>query len=56
MERVGLPGMQQVDLFICCRNLKDMDYFSKSDPFVVLKIIDTHSGSWVEADRTEVIE
>lgn len=25
---------ERVELFLSCRNLKDLDYFSKSDPYI----------------------
>lgn len=56
MATSAVTGSAQIELSISCRKLKDMDLFSKSDPFVVLKSIDTQTSSWREIDRTEVIE
>ena len=36
-----------VELAISCRNLADMDTFSKSDPFAVLYLQDPKTGHWV---------
>lgn len=46
--------VQKVELKISCRNLLDMDFFSKSDPFVVV-YNKPQSGNWREIGRTETI-
>jgi hypothetical protein len=44
-ERIGRPPVirptlsspsEQVDLYISARNLKDLDYFSRDDPYCVV--------------------
>ena len=45
-----------VELSLSCKNLADMDTFSKSDPFAVLYLKDNKSGHWVYVDRTETID
>ena len=45
----------QVQLFISCRKLKDMDVFSKSDPTVEVYRKSTREGEWNKLGRTEVI-
>ena len=47
--------VQQVELKISCRNLVDMDIFSKSDPFVVVYTKSNVKSEWREIGRTEVI-
>ena len=46
------PGMSvmptsSVEVTISCKNLADMDTFSKSDPFAVLYLQDPKTGHWV---------
>ena len=45
----------QVQLFVSCRKLTDLDTFSKSDPFVDVQEKNTREGQWVSAGRTEII-
>lgn len=45
---------QHVELFISCRNLKDKDVFSKSDPFAILR--KKNQQYWVDLGRTETID
>ncbi|GAB6026835.1 Copine-8 [Chamberlinius hualienensis] len=45
-----------VELRIACRNVKDMDVFSKSDPMCVVFVKNPHTGIFAEAFRTEVIK
>ncbi|XP_014674843.1 PREDICTED: copine-8-like [Priapulus caudatus] len=45
----------KVELSISCRNLVDMDVFSKSDPMVVLYIKEFGSQTFKEVGRTETI-
>lgn len=47
--------MTEVQLFISCRKLKDMDTFSKSDPFVEVYEKYTSTNQWIRIDRTEVV-
>ena len=47
--------VQQVELQISCRNLLDMDFFSKSDPFVVVYVQGKNKAEWREMGRTETI-
>ena len=44
----------KVELSISCSNLKDLDYFSRSDPCVF--IFEQHGREWVKLGRTEVID
>ncbi|TFJ98949.1 interferon-inducible GTPase 5-like [Platysternon megacephalum] len=46
----------KLELSVSCRNLLDMDTFSKSDPVVVLFIQGSGSKEWREFGRTEVID
>jgi hypothetical protein len=50
----GVPSDQKqpIELFLACRNLKDMDAFSKSDPIVRLFI--KTNGQWVQVGHTEM--
>lgn len=45
--------VQKVELKISCRNILDMDFFSKSDPFVVMYM--KFQSGWREVGRTETI-
>ncbi|CAG8454491.1 4311_t:CDS:10 [Ambispora leptoticha] len=46
----------QVELKLSCRNLPDLDYLSKSDPQVVLFVLDSNTMQWVDSgQRTEVV-
>ncbi|CAG9334743.1 unnamed protein product [Blepharisma stoltei] len=47
--------LAEVQLFISCRKLKDMDTFSKSDPFVEVYEKNSTTNKWKRVDRTEVI-
>lgn len=47
--------VSKIELKVSCRNLLDMDVFSKSDPFVVLYVQSQNKKEWRELDRTEVI-
>jgi len=51
-----LEPLTKVELSISCANLKDMDFFSKSDPMVVMFVKHSQSGRWKEYDRTECID
>lgn len=44
----------KVELSISCTNLKDLDYFSKSDPAVF--VYEKKGQSWEKIGRTEVID
>ncbi len=44
----------KVELSISCTNLKDLDYFSKSDPVVYL--FERRGQHWEKINRTEVID
>jgi hypothetical protein len=46
---------QRIELFISCRGLKNMDYFSKSDPVAILYEKNAQE-QWIEKDRTETID
>lgn len=46
----------QVELHISCKELKNLDMFSKSDPQVVFyKQDEKRKGKWILAGKTEVI-
>jgi len=45
-----------VELSVRCKDLADMDVFSKSDPFCVMYVKDTKSGQWLCFDKTETID
>ena len=45
----------QIEMFVSCQNLKNLDNHSKSDPFVVLEELDTRSNTWREVGRSEII-
>lgn len=44
----------KVDISVSCQNLKDLDYFSKSDPCVFL--FEYLNRNWAKVGRTEVID
>ena len=44
----------KVEITVTCQNLKDLDYFSKSDPCVFL--YEFMHRSWAKVGRTEVID
>ncbi|XP_063715265.1 copine-9-like isoform X2 [Symsagittifera roscoffensis] len=46
----------EVEISVSCRNLKDADVFSKSDPMVVVFVQDFGKTSWRELGRTECID
>ncbi|KAM7169390.1 copine-9-like [Macrochelys suwanniensis] len=46
----------KLELSVSCRNLLDMDTFSKSDPVVVLFVQGSSGKEWREFGRTEVID
>ncbi|XP_036007182.1 copine-9 isoform X2 [Fundulus heteroclitus] len=46
----------KIEITVSCRNLLDMDTFSKSDPVVVLYVQGLGTKEWREFGRTEVIE
>ncbi|XP_071960515.1 copine-8-like isoform X2 [Antedon mediterranea] len=48
--------VSKVELTVCCRNLRDMDVFSKSDPFCVLYTVNPRTGQFEENGRTETID
>ena len=45
--------MQQVNLFVSGRKLKDLDTFSKSDP--QCRLMEKKNGQWVQVGQTETI-
>ena len=47
--------VSKVELFICARDLQDMDTFSKSDPFCVVYSQNKKSNKYLEVGRTEII-
>uniref|UniRef100_H0XDP2 Copine-9 n=1 Tax=Otolemur garnettii TaxID=30611 RepID=H0XDP2_OTOGA len=46
----------KIEITVSCRNLLDLDTFSKSDPMVVLYTQSQASQEWREFGRTEVID
>ncbi|MBN3325814.1 CPNE9 protein, partial [Atractosteus spatula] len=46
----------KIEITVSCRNLLDMDTFSKSDPVVVLYVQGIGTKEWREFGRTEVID
>nr|XP_058933650.1 copine-9 isoform X2 [Kogia breviceps] len=46
----------KIEITVSCRNLPDLDTFSKSDPMVVLYTQSQASQEWREFGRTEVID
>ncbi|XP_038132636.1 copine-9-like isoform X2 [Cyprinodon tularosa] len=46
----------KIEVTVSCRNLLDMDTFSKSDPVVILYVQALGTKEWREFGRTEVIE
>ncbi|KAG5836109.1 copine-9-like isoform X2 [Anguilla anguilla] len=46
----------KIEVTVSCRNLLDMDTFSKSDPVVVLYVQAIGTKEWREFGRTEVID
>lgn len=45
-----------MELRVSCRSLRDLDTFSKSDPFVTLHLKDNITGSWNKVGETEVLK
>lgn len=45
----------QVDLYFSARNLKDLDFFSKSDPYLALSLQQSAYGNIQKAGRTQTI-
>lgn len=45
-----------VELSVACREITDMDVFSKSDPFCVLHLRESTGGQWNCLDKTETID
>lgn len=45
----------EVELTLSCRNLRDMDFFSKSDPMCVVYTRNSGTDFWQEIKRTEII-
>ena len=51
-----LDDREQIELFISCRSLKDMDVMSKSDPQVIMSVQNNANKQWTEVGRTECID
>ena len=43
----------QVEIFVSCTKLKDMDTFSKSDPLCILSEYNDSNKKWVKLGQTE---
>lgn len=52
MDDTSLP----VELFFAGRNLKDLDFFSKSDPFLRLSMQQSFHGNIEYIGRTETLQ
>jgi len=50
---IASSDYEQVELYLSCRQLKDLDFFGKSDPYV--KLFSLNQGYWSEVGRTETI-
>jgi copine 1/2/3 len=55
MATVDPELVVQLQLYVSCEGLKNMDKLSKSDPMVVCTQ-KTDSGEWVEVGRTEMVK
>lgn len=53
---VACAPVTKVEISVSCRQLKDMDFFSKSDPMCVLFMRESDSDRWREVGRTETID
>ncbi|KAH8032505.1 hypothetical protein HPB51_025958 [Rhipicephalus microplus] len=53
---VACAPVTKVEISVSCRQLKDMDFFSKSDPMCVLFMRECDSDNWREVGRTETVE
>lgn len=51
-----LPGSdsEKVEIYVSCRKLKNMDFFSKSDPEV--RLYTQAKGQWIFHSKTEMIK
>ena len=47
--------LTQVDLYVSCRNLADLDILSKSDPICFLSEYNEMTKSWIKLGQTEQI-
>ncbi|XP_072845353.1 copine-9 isoform X2 [Pogona vitticeps] len=56
MEPAPSRVATKVEITVSCRNLLDLDTFSKSDPIVLLYVQGTADKEWREFGRTEVID
>ena len=57
MESLGVQYnelQQQINLYISCRGLKDLDTFSKSNPTCL--VYEQFNGHWRKIDQTEIIK
>ncbi|XP_066930296.1 copine-9-like isoform X2 [Clytia hemisphaerica] len=52
VQPVG-PPLSKIEITIACKNLLDLDVFSKSDPFVIVSMM---QGQWVKIGQTEVMK
>ena len=46
--------MKHVDVYIKCRNLKDLEFIGQSDPMVIVSEFEKKSKTWKEIGRTAV--
>ena len=53
---VDVSACSRVEFHISCKNLPDLDTFSKSDPMVLVSLKDPESGEYKELGRTECIK
>lgn len=58
LDMAGSAGTptSRVELTVSCRNLRDTDVFSKSDPICIVFHQPFGSRDWVELKRTECID
>lgn len=54
--QIGNDDREQIEIYISCRSLANKDTFSKSDPYVIMKIPGKAPNTWVESARTETIQ
>jgi Ca2+-dependent lipid-binding protein len=45
---------RKLELFISCKNLKDVDFIGKSDPYVIVSMKE-EGQEWKEIGKTEMI-
>ena len=56
MAAPSTTPLTKLQLHLTCKNLMDLDKFSKSDPQVYVFLQDDVAGNWGEVGRTEMIK